>query len=225
MAVVGVARHEVHQMPVEQRLAKFPRPAAELAQQALRGHLHEGAGFHPTRQILQTVPQQLIALGMGHDRRHARLLEARKNVRRVAENHHVGELHQQIALLIDGVFPRIGDGVLDVVVAQMEIAAGIEAQPVAHRGRDLGQPLANPLRLETVAQVGVRRPDQVRSAAVCRHARHGDGFLQRRRAIIHAIQQVAVNVDQASILAQGTRTGTRIHKDRPHRRPPGCPVR
>ena len=47
----------------------------------------------------------------------------------------------------------------------------------------------------------MRRGDKVGGPELVGHARHGDRILECLRAVIQAVQYMAVNVDQLSILA------------------------
>ena len=65
-------------------------------------------------------------------------------------NRKIGELHQQIILLVDRVFVRILLNVLQVFKTQMEIAARRENQAVADSRLQFVAALANQLRIEFV---------------------------------------------------------------------------
>src|SRR5579884_2237596 len=93
---------------------------------------------------------------MRNHRNHPRGLEPFKNLRRVPENDQIRKLDQQVPLAIDRIFAWIGDRILDVVIAQMKIAPGVELQLPLESASQLGQPLLNQLRVETKLGVGVR---------------------------------------------------------------------
>ena len=62
--------------------------------------------------------------------------------------------------------------------------------------------LGDALRIEFKGEIGVRRGYQIRGAMRGGHAHHGERIVQSPRAVIQAMQHVAVQVDQDSILAQ-----------------------
>ena len=49
----------------------------------------------------------------------------------VFEDQHIRELHQHVGAAVDGVLSWISDGVLDIVVAQMEVAAAMDLDRAA----------------------------------------------------------------------------------------------
>jgi hypothetical protein len=200
-AIVPVASHEMHQALIEERFRELPRRVAETPQQALRRDLHARAGLDPARDLIQPLPQQAVPFGMGNHRNHAGVLEAREDLRGVVHNQEFRKFNEQITLLIYGVFERMGDGIQNIVISQVEVTSRVKAWSIARGGRNLGQTLADALRLKNEHLIGVRREDQVRGSAGGGHVHHGHRFLKRGGTVIDAIQHMAVNVDQVLILA------------------------
>jgi hypothetical protein len=87
--------------------------------------------------------------------------------------------------------------VLDIVVAQVEVAAGRDRQGNALRGHGFTQgcqALGDQTGIEGISIAGVRRGDDVRDAIFGCHAGHLDRCLQVFGAIIQARQQMVMYV-------------------------------
>src|SRR6185437_12094478 len=98
---------------------------------------------------------------------------------------------------VDGVFLRMGQCVLNIFVAQMEVAALAEREPVSQLFPQTREARGIFFRTKTVFAVRVRCADNVRDAVPDGHLRHGEGSLDIGRAIVESIQQVMMNVDHA----------------------------
>ena len=145
--------------------------------------------------MLQPLAQQTVTLGVGDYRNHAGVLKARENLRRVLENQKLRKFDQQITPLIDRVFVRIRDGVLNIVVVEMKVASRVKPERPAGRCGNLGQTLADKFRIVTIMQIRMGRGDQVRGTILRRHPHHRDRIGERRRAIVDAVNHMAVNID------------------------------
>src|SRR5262249_53687615 len=99
-------------------LGRVPEPPEE----ALGGHLNQYAGLHPALQALAPLLKKRIPLWMRDNRNQSGVLHALKDIFRVVEDNQVRKLHEQIAETVDTILPRILQGVLDVVVHQVEVA-------------------------------------------------------------------------------------------------------
>ena len=93
----------------------------------------------------------------------------------------------------------LGQGVLDVVVGQVEVAAAMQHGRAAERGLELRDPLFDQFGPERIVKIRVRRGDDIGGAGRRRHPQHFEAFVERLRPIVHPIEDVAVNVDQINI--------------------------
>src|SRR5215471_17185790 len=113
----------VQQIPAE-RLSRL----AESADQALCGNLHGRTFLHPFSDLVDALSEQSIPLRMRDYRNQSYIAEARENLLGVFEDQQVGELHQQIVFSIDRILASVSDRILDVFVAEMQVATGMEPQ-------------------------------------------------------------------------------------------------
>ncbi len=134
---------------------------------------------------------------MRDDRNHVALLQPRQDLGSVLEHQQVRKLDQQIAALVDRVLPRIRDRVLNILVAQMKIAARVEPWRPAQPLIEVGDPLTDQVHVELIVEIRVWRSHQVGGAVFEGHAGHRERIFERFRAVVHAPQDMAVNVDQA----------------------------
>jgi len=110
----------------------------------------------------------------------------------------IGELDEEIVGGVEGIFAGVGDGVFDVVVAEVEIAAGSEGEGDGFFGEGCaegGEFFRDELRRESVTAAGVGGADDVGDAVGNGHTGHGDGGFQVGRAIVEAGQKVMVDID------------------------------
>src|SRR5689334_5219142 len=95
--------------------------------------------------------------------------QVKENLIHAGRDATVGELYQEVLQAIDGVAAWVGANVLEILVAQMKVAA----QQQYRRGTDdLLQRIALiaiHLRIEMIAVVRVRRRDHVGDAVLTRH--------------------------------------------------------
>jgi len=201
LAIVAVAGQEMDQIPIEQRFRELLCGPPETAEDTLRGDLDAHAVFDPLGDLIDSLPQQRIAFRMGDNRNHAGLLQAGEDFRCVVKDDQIREFDQQITALIDGIFLRILDGAQNIVIAEMKITPRIQADLSAGSGRNFGQTFADKLRLECVVQIGVRGRNEVGGASLGGHADHRHRIFEGFGTIIDAVQHMAVNVDQVTILA------------------------
>ena len=86
------------------------------------------------------------------------------------------------------------DGVFDVVELQMEVTPGIQADIRARR--QFREPLRYEPRIKTVARTRMGRDHEVAGALTRREIEHGDAVVRRLRAIVHAEEDVGMNVNE-----------------------------
>ncbi|MCG3768831.1 MAG: hypothetical protein JW394_0951 [Nitrospira sp.] len=132
---------------------------------------------------------------MRNNHTHSRFPHLRENLFRIWEDHHVGELDQHPPQPIHRILPRIGQSILNVVVHQVKITTGVNANSIAQQPLQLRSPRGDQRRLKQVMGVSVRRRHNVRRPASGRHCQHGDAHLQGTRAIIHSPEDMGVNVN------------------------------
>jgi hypothetical protein len=107
----------------------------------------------------------------------------------------------EIVAAIEGVFPGVGDGVLHVVVAEVEVAAGGYGEGDGCGGEGGAKGVDAPGDLGGVKIVDVVRVgggDYVGYAVVRGDPGHGHGRLEVGRAVVEAGKQMMMKVDHAS---------------------------
>ena len=150
---------------------------------------------HPLLQFRQPPLQQLIALGMGHNRPQAHLHHARERLFGGLRNQEIGELHQQIPAVIDGIPSGYAQRVLDILQRHVEIAAVVNLRSIAHRRLQFADLLLHHQRVEEVLLIRVRAGHDVRGARRGRLLQHGDRLFQTLGPIIQTGQNVTVYID------------------------------
>ena len=115
----------------------------------------------------------------------------------------VGELHEQVILLVDRVFLRILLQVLQIFKIQMKIATRGQFQTVADGRLQLVAALANQFRVEFEFGIRVRRANNVRDSVGDGHFRHLNRCFHCIRAVVQARKYVAMNVNHGKSLLLG----------------------
>ena len=194
--IVRVAGDEVHQVAMHQVVGHGFGGASEVTQQRSRGHLHQRAIFHPGLQLIETRMQQRVALGVRDDRRQAGAHQAVEDLLCGAGNQQIGELHQQITEVVDGILPWVGQGILNILERQVEVAAAVDAGDGSGGILQFGDFPADQVRVEGELRIGVRRGDDVGGAGTGGQVQHGDGIFEGPGAVVEAGQDMAVDIDQ-----------------------------
>ena len=118
---------------------------------------------------------------MGEDWGHAGELELVDGFAHAAGDGEVGQLDEEVVLLVDGVAGGVGVGVLDVVEAEVEVAAGAEDEGDGFGGEggaEFGDSFGVDGGVEGPVGAGVWRADDVGDAVARGHAGHGDGSIE-----------------------------------------------
>ena len=139
--------------------------------------------------------QQAITFRVRDYGSEASALQALEDLLRGARNQHIGEFHQEIIQVIDGVFGGIGQGVLNVLQTQMEIAAAVNAGQGTDGCLQFFDFPGDQLGLEGELVVGVGRGDDIGGAGFGRQAQHGDGLLDGVGAIVETPEDMAMDID------------------------------
>src|ERR1035437_9379375 len=195
LGVVGIAGHEMHQPAPHQLVRAFLGGLAETAQEGLRRDLQMGALRHPGFQLRQAALQQLVALRMGHDGTEAHMHHAGEDLAGSFGNQEIGEFHQQIAAVVDGVLPGRAQGIVDIFQGEVEIAAVVNPRSIARRRLQFADLALHHQRIEGVILVGVRAGHDVGGTGGGGLPQHLDGLLQTLGSVVQAGQDVAVDVD------------------------------
>ena len=90
--------------------------------------MYQAAIIDPRPELIQSLAQRNVALRVRDYRDDSGGLEAAKNIERSIGNERIGEFHEQIALVIDGVFERVRESILDVLDGEMKIAAAVNVR-------------------------------------------------------------------------------------------------
>jgi len=89
--------------------------------------------------------------------------------------------------------------VLNVIEGEVKIAAGMDADRVGYDPAQLFDLRCNQIGLELVLMVAMRTGDDIGSAALRGHTKHGDGLFQRLSSVVDAMQDMAVDVDKVQM--------------------------
>src|SRR5207253_4659623 len=103
LTVVSVARNKMHKVLIEQKVGVLFGAAAENSEEGLRGHLYHATILNPLLQIIEALLQKRISFGMRNDRHHACGQQLPEDIDSPLKNGGIGELHQQIAAVVDRV--------------------------------------------------------------------------------------------------------------------------
>lgn len=196
--VVCIRGEEVDPAAGEQGVRHFAGGFAEVAEDGAGGNLHEHAFAKPGGEACVVALQGGIALRVGEDEAEAGEAKLIKNLFKAGGESMVRELDEEIVSSVERIFAGMGDGVLDVVVAEVEITAGGEGERdgfVDEGGTECGNFLVDERRREVVTAAGVRGTDDVGDSIGEGHAGHGDGGFEVRGAIVKAREQVMMDVD------------------------------
>ncbi len=98
-------------------------------------------------------------------------------------------------MTINGKCFRLLQKQLNVLRGEMEFATGVKVRPIR-------KALSKALKIDipdfgtkSVLKIGVRRCDHVADAVLASHLDHGAGGGEVRRAVVHARENVCMNVD------------------------------
>src|ERR1035441_1709702 len=106
----------------------------------------------------------------------------------------LGEFDHEVAPPVNGVFAVAGEGALDVLEAQVELAAAVDAERNADGGLQLLDALGDEGGAVGEFEVGVRSGDDVRGAGLGGETEHGEGVVQGGGAIVQAPEDVGMDV-------------------------------
>ena len=140
--------------------------------------------------------QQRVALRMSDDGSEADGLETLEDFLRGTRDEKFGEFDQNVTLVINGVFCRMGQGIVDVFHGQVEIAPAMDARAGTGGRLQFGDLTLDQIRVESKLQVGVRRGDNIGGARLGRQAQHRYRNLESLGAIVETRQDVAMDIDQ-----------------------------
>ena len=185
--VVGVGGEEVDPAVVEETVGHTLGFFAHLSEDGAGGDLNKEAVAEPVGEPFGSALEGEVALGVGEDVDHAGGTEVVEGFAHAGSEDDVGQLDEEIAAGVDGVASGVGVGIFDVVVGEMEVAAGAErerdglggesgAEIVEARGGDGG--------VEGPVGAGVWSADDVSDAVGRGHACHGEGGREVGRAVI-----------------------------------------
>ena len=99
--IVRIACDHMRQPAIEQRCREALRPLAESTKKRLPGHLKQAAGVYPSLEIGKALLQQSVPLRMRDNGDHAGAQQHLENLAGVLENQQVGELDEQVIVMID----------------------------------------------------------------------------------------------------------------------------
>ncbi len=195
--VVRVGGEEVHPVMLEEEMGGGFGAGSEAAEERAGGDLDDASVADPLVHHLGLGLEGGVALGMGEDGNDSAGDELVEGLADGGRDAVVGELDEQVLMVVDGVFAGVAELVLDVVVGEMEVAAEAEGDESGNGGLDLGEAFAVDLGVVGPAVVGVRGADDVRDAVGGGRLDHGAGGFEVLGAVVEAIEQMVVNVDHS----------------------------
>ena len=197
--VVGIAGDEMNEVAFEQLEGEGARCFAKPAQKGLAGNLEVAAFLDPTLECRQSLLEKLITLRVGDYGKDSGGAHAFEHLGGVLENDHVGEFDHQVGLVSDGVFGGIGNGILNIVEGEVEVAAFMNAGMTTCGLGEFFHAQTDQVWLKGVLEIGMRGGDYIRRPGVGRHTQHRHAFLQAFGTVVQPIEDVAVDVDQINI--------------------------
>ncbi len=185
--VVGIRGEEVDPVALEEQVGGGLGLGSELAEECAGGHLDDASGADPVVHHLGLGLQGGVAFGVGEDGDDSAGDELVEGLADVGCDAVVGEFYEQILVFVDGVFARVLELVLDVVIGQMEVAAEAEGDASGGAGLDLAEALAVDLGLVVPMAVGVGRADDVGDSVGDGHVNHGAGHFQVAGSVVEVV--------------------------------------
>lgn len=199
--VVGVGGEDVDPAVAEEGVADLLGGAAHVAEEGAAGDLDEEAVAEPVLHAVEVALEGGVALGMGEDGREAGELELVEGLGEGGGEAVVGQLDEQVGGAVDGELFGVGDGFVDVVVAEMEVAADAEGEVDVFGGEGVaegGEALGVALWVVGIGAAGVGGAHDVGDAVFKRDAGHGDRGFEVGRAVVEAEEQVVVDVNHSA---------------------------
>lgn len=194
LRIVRVAGNEMHQVAVHQFGSRGSGAPSEPTQQGARSHLHERTIFDPGLHLIEAAVQEAIAFGMRDDRSQTRAHEAGKDLLGGAGNQQVGEFHQEIAEVIDGVLVRVRQRVLYILRAEMEVTPAVDARLRAGGSLKLDDFPGNQFGIESKLAVGVRGGYDIGGPGIGRQTEHRHGIVEGAGPIVETIENMTVDI-------------------------------
>lgn len=192
---MGIGGEHMDRLTVEEGAGAATGLFAPESGERVGGYLDEAASFDPLGKTLKIFLQVGVALGVGNHRGDSHFQQAKQGRGDLLGNGVIAELDEEIAGVADGVAVGVGEGVLEVVVGEVEIASQSEM------GRVAGQ-LAKPLEtggqffpMIGVLVIGVGGGDDVLNAVLSGQPAHFQGHVPGGGAVIHFGDDVTVNVN------------------------------
>src|SRR5664280_673913 len=136
---------------------------------------------------------------MSNDRNHAAAGDGKQVLLYLGRDAEVAERHQQILRFADGVTPRMGERVLNVVVGKMQVTAQAEGEFALRGVAELTQHFGVAVTVVSELVVAMGRRHDVRDAVEDGHTTHLRGQLPGLRTIVNAGKDVAVDVNHVSV--------------------------
>ena len=116
--------------------------------------------FDPSRQLIGILHQEVVSLRMSEHRNHAAVQKLKEYAVDASRNGDVGKFHEQVVPVVDGELGRIRERRLDIGEVQMEVAAPVKSRQGLSGSFQFRDFRFDPLRIERVLGVRVRRPRQ-----------------------------------------------------------------
>ena len=142
-----------------------------------------------------------VALGVGENGNEPGELELVEGFVEAWREAEVRKFNEDIGAFVDGVLFRVGEGVLDVVVGHVEIAAGAEREGDGGGGEGCAEFVefgGVEGGVEDITAAGVGGTDDVGDAVGSGHSCHGDGGFKVWGTVIERGQEMVVEVDHGA---------------------------
>lgn len=196
--VVGVGREEVDPAFAEELVGEVLGFFAHSSHDGACGDLDKDACAEPLGEARWVGLEGRVALGVGEDGCEVRELELVEDVGEAGREAVVGDLDEEIALAVDAEARGSGDGLLDVLVGDVEVGAVAEDQgdALAVEGAvELVDALEDDLGIVDITVVGVGGANDVGYAVLEGHAGHGEGVLGASGTVVESPEEVVMKVN------------------------------
>lgn len=192
---MSIAGDEVDVVLIEEAAGEGLDFDAPLSGESGGGDLDEAVLFDPFEEEFGALAEDGIAFGVGDDDAEAGLFEAVEHLAGIGKDDDIGEFDEEVAGGVEGVAAGVGEGIDEVVVHDVEVAAAGEGEVGGGGGAGEVEEAGGEIGVEVVAGVGVGGGDEVGGAGGGGDAEHFGGFGFVTGAVVETGEEMAVEVD------------------------------
>ena len=195
---VGVGGDDMDPTVAEHFVGEALGFGAHVPGDGSRGDLGEETVAEPGKHAFGFALEDGVAFRVGEDGDEAGLAELEESFLEAGGEGVFGEFDEEVIEAVDGVTGGVGQGVLDVVVAEVEVAAQTEGKGDACLGEgdaEFGGACLDEGGIEGIAAAGVGGGDDVGDAVGNGDLGHLEGGGEVRRTVVQPWQKMVVYVD------------------------------